>query len=295
MENSTLEFSEALANAAQVASDALVHLAEPCRRGGTGFVYADEGVIVTTARAVSGRSALELVQGDKLVTAEVVGFDAATDVGVVRAASPLGKAPAWASSPARLGSLVLAGSRPGRAVRVRLGVVAQVGGAWHTPRGGRIERYVETDLAPEPGFSGGLSFDAGGAVIGMASAGLLRGTPLLVERETVERIVSALLTQGRVQRGYLGVGTQAVRLSEAARSMTGQDAGLLVVSVRPNSPAERAGLLQGDVLLSLGNAKLTDVAALQAGLEDVAGQRLALSLVRAGQLLTLEVTAEVKP
>jgi S1-C subfamily serine protease len=158
-----------------------------------------------------------------------------------------------------------------------------------------VDRYVETDLAPEPGFSGGLALDARGAAIGMASAGLLRGTPLLLERATVERIVTALLTQGRVQRGYLGVGTQAVRLSDAIASSAGQGAGLLVASVRPNSPAHRAGLLQGDVLLALGAAKLLDVASLQAALEDVAGRVLSLSLVRAGQLITLEVTAEVKP
>jgi S1-C subfamily serine protease len=290
MTQTAVDLSDSLASAAELAEQALVHVAASCRRGATGSIFDAGGVVLTTARAVSGRERLELVQGEHSVEAKLVGFDAATDIGVLRAETPLGKAPSWASAPARLGSLVLSASRPGRAPRVRLGIVSQVGEAWHTLRGGRVERYVETDLAPEPGFSGGLGFDAQGHALGMSSAGLLRGVPLLLEKATLDRIVSALLTHGRVRRGYLGVGTQAVRLPDAVSEKARQARGLLVSSVQPGSAADRAGLLLGDVLLTLGAATLGDAGALQAALEDAEGQTLALGLLRAGQALSVEVT-----
>ena len=295
MTQAAAQFSESLVSAAEVAQESLVHVAAGCRRGASGSVFSEDGVIVTTARALAGRDRLEVVQGDQTVEAQVVGFDAATDVGVARMTTPLGKAPRWTDAPVRLGALVLSGSRPGRAVRVRLGLVSQVGDVWHTLRGGRVERYVETDFAPEPGFSGGLAFDAAGAAVGMSSAGLLRGVPLLLEKPTLDRIVSALLAHGRVRRGYLGVGTQAVRLPDAAVARSGQATGLLVSSVQVGSAAERAQLLLGDVLLTLGSARLTDASALQAALEDAEGQALPLSLLRAGQPLVVDATPGARP
>jgi S1-C subfamily serine protease len=295
MTQATTDLSELLVSAAEAAEQSLVHVSAHCRRGASGSVFNDEGVILTTARALAGRERLEIVQGEQSAEAKVIGFDAATDLGVARTEAPFGKAPRWASAPARLGALVLSSSRPGRATRVRLGVVSQVGDAWHTFRGGRVERYVETDLAPEPGFSGGLGFDAQGAALGMSSAGLLRGVPLLLEKPTLDRIVTAILAHGRVRRGYLGVGTQAVRLPDAAAASAGQASGLLVSSVQAGSPAERAQLLLGDVLLTLGAARLTDAGALQAALEDAEGQTLPLGLLRAGQPLLVDATPGARP
>jgi S1-C subfamily serine protease len=271
----------------------LVHVSAPCRRGGTGSVFS-EGVVVTTARAVAGRERVEVVQGEVESEGRVVGFDAATDIGVVQLETPVGKAPTWSSGAVLLGAELLVASRPGRAARVRRALVSQVGDAWHSVRGGRVERYVELDATPEPGFSGGLAFDAAGNARGMPAAGLLRGVPLLLEKPTLERIVSALQAHGRVRRGYLGVGTQAVRLPDALRQSAGQGSGLLVASVQPGSAAEQAGVLLGDVLLGLGTARLTGASALQAALENAEGQTLPLQLVRAGQALTVDVTPGVR-
>jgi S1-C subfamily serine protease len=287
--------SQQLSAAASQASRSLVHVAAACRRGASGSIYSDDGVILTTARAVAGRDPIEVVQGDESVNAKVVGYDAATDIGLLRSDRPIGQAPLWSDKPAELGSLLLSGSRPGRAVRARLGLVSQVGDAWHTLRGGRIERYVETDLQPEPGFSGGLAFDTEGRALGMSSAGLLRGVPLLLEKPTLDRIATALLSHGRVRRGYLGVGTQAVRLPDDLAQSSGQKTGLLVASVQPQSAADQAHLLIGDLLLALGSTPLEDAQALQAVLEDAEGQRLTLSLVRAGQQLVVEVTPGARP
>lgn len=281
------DFSEQWLVAAGAADAALVHVSAPCRRGATGSLFGTDGVVLTTARAVAGRDKLEVVQGEHESAAQIVGYDAATDLGVARLESPFGAPPAWADQRPQLGQLLLAGTRPGRATRIRTGLVSQVGEAWHSLRGGRVERYVETDLAPEPGFSGGLAFDGQGRALGMLSAGLLRGVPLLLEKPTLERVVAAVLQHGRVRRGYLGVGTQAVRLSPEA-------GGLLVSSVQPGSAAERAGLLIGDVLSTLGATALKDAGALQAALEDAEGQALPLELLRGGQKLMVEVTPGVR-
>lgn len=285
-----MNLSELSAAAAAAAEQSLVHVAAHCRRGATGSVFGDEGVVLTTARAVAGRERLEISLGDSHVSASVVGFDAATDIGVLRPEAPIGKAPRWADAPARLGSLLLSTSRPGRALRVRLGVVSRVGDAFRTLRGGRVERYVETDVTPEPGFSGGLGFDLEGRALGMSSAGLFRGVPLLIDKQTLDRVVAEVLSHGRVRRGYLGVGTQRVRLPDASAAIAGQPVALLVASVQPGSAAEAAGVSIGDVLLSLGVDALTDTGALQAALEDAAGRTLPLALLRAGQKLVLDVT-----
>jgi S1-C subfamily serine protease len=290
MTQPAMNLSELSAAAAAAAEQSLVHVAAHCRRGATGSVFGDEGVVLTTARAVAGRERLEISLGDSHVSASVVGFDAATDIGVLRPEAPIGKAPRWADAPARLGSLLLSTSRPGRALRVRLGVVSRVGDAFRTLRGGRVERYVETDVTPEPGFSGGLGFDLEGRALGMSSAGLFRGVPLLIDKQTLDRVVAEVLSHGRVRRGYLGVGTQRVRLPDASAAIAGQPVALLVASVQPGSAAEAAGVSIGDVLLSLGVDALTDTGALQAALEDAAGRTLPLALLRAGQKLVLDVT-----
>lgn len=243
---------------------------------------------------MAGRERVEVVQGELESEGRVLGFDAATDIGVVQLETPFGKPPTWSDAEVPLGAELLVASRPGRAARVRRALVSQVGEAWHSVRGGRVERYVELDATPEPGFSGGLAFDVAGHALGMPSAGLLRGVPLLLEKPTLERIVSALQTHGRVRRGYLGVGTQAVRLPDALRQSTGQGSGLLVASVQPGSAAEQAGVLLGDVLLRLGTARLTGASALQAALETAEGQTLPLQLVRAGQALSVDVTPGVR-
>lgn len=273
----------------------LVHVAGPGRRGGTGSVFSDDGVILTTARAVAGRERVEVVQGATESEGQVLGYDAATDIGVVRVEASLGRAPGWSEGTALLGAELLLVSRPGRALRVRRGLVSQTDEAWHTPRGGRVERYVELDAQPEPGFSGGLAFDREGHALGMLSAGLLRGVPLLLEKATLERVVGAILAHGRVRRGYLGVGTQAVRLPDTTCAAVGQPSGLLVSSVQPESAAARAGVLLGDVLLKLGEARLAGPAALQAALESAEGRAQPLQLLRAGQELSVDVTPGARP
>ena len=149
-------------------------------------------------------------------------------------------APQWGEGRApRVGHLVLGLSRPGRSARAHLGIVSAVAGEWRTPAGGRLESYVETDIDPHPGFSGGLLLGADGKALGVTTAGLLRGAGMAVAVPSLRRVVEALLAHGRMRRGYLGLGTQTIAM---VPPQAGQTVALIVLSVQPDSPAAKAGL-----------------------------------------------------
>jgi len=176
--------------------------------------------------------------------------------------------------------------------RARLGIVSAVAGEWRTPAGGRLERYLESDIALHPGFSGGLLLGADATALGVNTAGLARGASIAVAVETVRRVAEALLAHGRMRRGYLGIGTQPVALAPDLRTRVGQSTALIVLSVQPDSPAAKAGLLLGDVLLRAGEEPLTHPAALLPALDaERVGRELRLQVLRAGE--TREVAVVV--
>jgi len=191
-----------------------------------------------------------------------------------------------------VGRLVMGLSRPDRGVRAGLGIVSAAGDAWRTPAGGRIDRYVETDLALHPGFSGGLVVDASGAALGLKTAGLLRGVAVAIPAPTLRRVAEALAAHGHVRRGFLGVGTMPVRLGPDQEKALGQPAALLVTSVQPDTAAARAGVLLGDALLAFDGHVLNRPGDLFARLDEEAiGRSVTLRLLRAGQVKDL--TAQV--
>jgi S1-C subfamily serine protease len=110
---------------------------------------------------------------------------------------------------------VLALGRPGRSVQATLGIVSALGDSWRTPAGGRLDRYLQTDVVMYPGFSCGPLVDATGQVLGLNTSALLRGISLIVPGPTLRRVIETLLAHRRMRRGYLGVGVQPVRLPAA--------------------------------------------------------------------------------
>jgi len=190
----------------------------------------------------------------------------------------------------KVGQLALAAGRPGEGVEATLGMVSALGDSWRTPAGALVDRYVQTDITMFPGFSGGPLLDASGQLIGMNTSMLLRDATVTVPVLTIQRVVDALLAHGRVRRGYLGVGSQVVRLPEALSQTLKQKTGLLVVSVEPGSPADRAGLLMGDTLVEFAGEALTDMDDLYSALSsDRINTNLSVRFVRGGQTQELQV------
>jgi S1-C subfamily serine protease len=156
--------------------------------------------------------------------------------------------------------------------------------------GGQIDRYLQTDVVMYPGFSGGPLVDTRGQVLGLNTSALLRGVSLTVPAATLERVVDALVTHGRLQRGFLGVSTQPVRLPEAVKQVLDQETGLLIVSVEPGSPADEGGLVMGDAIVGLDDETIRhhdDLLALLSG--DRVGQKVPMQIVRGGEVRSINV------
>lgn len=174
-----------------------------------------------------------------------------------------------------------------------IGIISAITGPWRTWRGGMLEKLILTDVTLYPGFSGGALVDASGRVAGLNTSLLARGISAALPVDTLQRVVQAILTQGKVKRGYLGVSTQAVPLPAALSQGLGlsQKSGLLVISVEPGGPAEKGGLMLGDLLVGLGGRPVEDTDDLQTLLGgDRVGQATPVRVIRGGQVQDLNVT-----
>jgi S1-C subfamily serine protease len=285
--------SEALAGVVEAAGQGVVQVEGRRRLPASGVLWSTDGLIVTAHHVLEqdGKIGVGLPDG-KAVTATIVGRDPTTDVALLQAKAQDLK-PAGQATPdgLRVGHLVLALGRPGRTVQATLGIVSALGDSWRTPAGGLIDRYLQTDVTMYPGFSGGPLVDVEGQILGLNTSALLRGTSLVVPVPTLRDVVEALQAHGRIRRGYLGVGAQLVRLPAAAAEQLGQETALLVVSVNPGSPADKAGLVLGDVIASVAGQAvrhMDDLLSLLTG--DRIGSAVPVRIVRGGQIQELSVT-----
>lgn len=291
--------SDDLAGAVERAGRSIVAIHARPRIPASGIYWRDD-IIVAASHTVRRDQDISILLPDgSRGRAQLVGRDGGTDVAVLRLDSAPSSAAVVAADLApddalRVGALVLAVGRPGERVSASLGVISAVGERWRTWSGGDIDRFVRLDLNVYDGFSGGPLVDADGRVLGMNCSALARGAPLTVPNATIERVVDALLTRGHVARAYLGVAMQPVRLtrSVAERLQLGEaPRGVLVVMVESDSPADRAGLLVGDVILAAAGTPVgepQEVAELL-GAEDV-GASLELSVVRGAERRAVAVT-----
>lgn len=296
MSNAAQDLSNALADAVEAAARSVVRVEAGRRRSLSGLVWSSDGLIVTAAHVLEREDGIELsLDSGETRSASLVGADSASDLALLRADGDGWSTPERApASSLRRGQLVLALSRPGRSVRSTLGVVSALADEWRAPGGGKIERYIQSDVSIEAGFSGGPLVDVSGRVIGLNSAGLLRSTALALSVATIDRVVSALLAHGRIQRGYLGVSSTPARLPEALAALAGQGVGLVLTGLQPGGPAELAGFVLGDVLLSLDGEALQSIADLQAALEDRATRQVPVRVLRGGVEQLLAVTPSAR-
>jgi S1-C subfamily serine protease len=290
------QFSDDLARAVEMAGRAVVVVKARRRVPGSGVLWSPAGTLVTADHVLERDDdvRVQLADGRELA-ATVVGRDPSSDLAVLRVpAEGLAPAEVGSAESVRVGHFVLALGRSGPgAPSASSGIVSAVGGPWRSRRGAAIEGYLRTDLTLYPGFSGGPLVDAGGRVIGINTSLFAQGHGMALPLTTVRRVVETLLTQGRIRRGFIGVSTQPVPLPEALgqRLALGQDSGLLVLSTEPGGPADRAGLLLGDILIGFAGAPIRDTDDLVAQLtSERIGTAQEARVVRGGELRQLPVT-----
>ena len=288
--STVMDLSNALTGAVASAARSVLAVHGRPRLPSTG-VHWRPGLVVTASHTVDANRDITLTTPDgRDVPAQLTGRDPGLDVAVLRA--DLGGLPVAELAPdveLRIGHLVLAlGAGP----RASAGVVSAL-----DTRSGRAETMA-VDLTLYPGFSGGPLIDVLGRVVGITTSGPARHLQYAIRAEAVTRLADHVVQRGRIPRAYLGVGTQAVALPEALRERLGlaQRTAVIIVNVRPESPAAAAGLIIGDIVVSIEGAPIAEPEDLVSALRpERVGQAVTVRLVRGGEPRELSVTVGERP
>jgi S1-C subfamily serine protease len=270
------------------------------RSGGSGFVFTPDGLILTNSHVVHDARRIEVTLADgRRMPATAIGDDPASDLAVVRVDEPgLTTAALGDSQQLRVGQLVVAIGNPyGFQSTVTAGVVSALGRSLRSYSGRLIDDVIQTDAALNPGNSGGPLVDSAGRVVGVNTATILpaQGICFAIGINTAKFVASRLLRDGRIRRSYIGVSAQTVpvhrrvvRFYELAK-----ESGAMVLSVEENSPAKRAGLRDGDIIVTLEGKPVAGVDDLHRVLTDVrAGVSCSLTVLRRTEKLELKVVPE---
>lgn len=263
------------------------------RRGegsGSASVLTADGFLLTSAHVVDGATRCEAAFTDGTeVAADVIASDPLSDLAVLRARGAL-PAPVTLGDAAqlRVGQLVVALGNPlGLAGSVTAGIVSALGRSLPTRAGRVVDEVIQTDAALNPGNSGGALADSSGRVVGVNTAVAGVGLGLAVPiNDTTRRIITTLMTQGRVRRAWLGVAGAQAALPPPLVAKLGRQSGLRVAQVVTGSPAAAAGLRVGDVLVAVdGHAAATATELQRMMVEDAIGRRLEITVWRNGALV----------
>ncbi|HTD76888.1 MAG TPA: S1C family serine protease [Chloroflexota bacterium] len=292
--------SDGLASAVQRAGRSVVAVHGRRRFPASGIAWRDDRVL-TASHVLERESDLTITSADGTQhVARLVGRDPGSDVAILAVAGAslqsIERAPAGSLS---AGHLVLAVGRPGTPEPIAsFGAISSVGGAWRTAQGGLLEAYIRADVALLPGLSGGALVDVSGRAVGMLSAYLAGGDPVGIPVDTLDSLAQRILSGGTLRRAYLGVSTQPVELQEVLRLRLGlqQTSGLMLLGLEPGAPAERGGLLLGDILLGIGGRVVEDGEALQMALGPQAIDiSTPIRLIRGGDLREIEIVPAARP
>ncbi len=265
------------------------------RRMFSSGVHWKNGLIVTAEHTVRRDEGFKIVLPDrKELPAKLVGRDPGTDIALLQAENL--DIPTVSTQPPkeiRVGEIALVvGRSPNSGLNASMGIVSAVSGPWRTWRGGNLDSYLRLDTTIFSGSSGGVVVNHEGRTLGIATSVLSRVAGLAIPTASVDRVVDALQKHGAVPHGFIGVGLQQIPIPESfqkAMSLTPRD-GLMVFTVEPSGPAEKGGILVGDILLEIDGKPVTTIDNLQAMLvPESIGRSMEIKVIRGGEAKKISV------
>jgi len=270
------------------------------RGGGSGFVFTPDGLILTNSHVVHDATRIEVALSDgRRVPARTVGDDPATDLAVIRIDAPgLPAVELGDSQQLRPGQVAIAIGNPyGFQSTVTAGVISALGRSLRSYSGRLIEDVIQTDAALNPGNSGGPLVDSRGRVIGVNTATILpaQGICFAIGINTAKFVASRLLRDGRIRRSYIGVSAQTVPIHRRVVRFYNlpHETGVVILGVEDRSPARRAGLREGDVIVALDDKPVAGVDDLHRLLADTqVNTRSVLTVIRHTERLRLSIAPE---
>lgn len=285
--------SDAVSEMVSNAAPSVVTVSNGMGRG-SGVVWGSEGYIVTCSHVVGRRNVVKVGLGDRRIyEAKVVGKDPYSDVALLKIESDgLKPIDVGDSEKSRVGQFVLAIANPfNRQPSATSGIVTSVGGSLRMWGGLAMDNAIVTDAQLNPGYSGGPLLDVSGKMIGLNTA-YVWSRGIAVPVNTVKRIVESLKSEGRIKRAYLGILSNTISLPREISTLPeiNQDGAVIVFSVELGSPAKKAGLALGDIIVKFDGKPIASMYDLHRVLTgEVIGKETALSVLRGEKLMELVV------
>jgi S1-C subfamily serine protease len=316
------ELSKDMAGLVEASAESVLRVEARRRLPATGIAWA-ENLIVTAHHAVEFEDDISIGRADgERLPATLLGRDPRIDLALLQVDAGLRPATWAGQDDLRAGNLVVALGRPRQKIRASLGIVTGLAGSadakrqikqmkaqfWGKMKGdkkqwkGRKWRkrlawdgdgwslalaggVIHSDVIMYPGFSGGPLLGADGKVYGMNTSGFPGGVSTAIPLASIRESVAALLSKGKIQTGYLGIGVQTAQLPDGVAAALGQEAGLLIVSIEADSPAAKAGMLVGDILTALGGEAVEHIDELQVMLTRLeVGSEAGTQFARGGEI-----------
>lgn len=288
------DFSETMANAAEKAGKFTV-LVDARRRMPASGIVLSKDLILTAGHVVEREEDIRILFGDGSESnARLIGRDPGTDLAVLKLESASATPAEIAKSPARVGQFVLAIGRPSAdGIESSFGTVNRIRGPVRTGRGGMLEKFIKTDVVSYPGFSGGPLINGEGEVYGINTSGFgMGGEAITIPIDLAQKVADVLVKHGKIKRGFIGVRSQTVKLpaDSASQLKREQENGLLIMGIEKDSPAEKGGMMVGDILVGVAGVAVEHHDELFTRLSgDAVGKPTPMDVLRGGKLQVVNV------
>ncbi|HEV3220076.1 MAG TPA: trypsin-like peptidase domain-containing protein [Candidatus Acidoferrales bacterium] len=289
MESTLVNLSNELAGIVRAVDPHIVSVRARRHYPSSGVLWSPN-VVVTADHTIQREEDITVTLADgKTVGATLAGRDSGTDLAVLKVEAPGSSAVQFGRAESlKAGELALVvGRSPDSGVNASLGIISANAGPWRTWRGGQLDAYIRLDAKLFPQSSGGAVVNVRGEIIGIATSALSRIAGVAIPASTVASVTEKLLQKGFMPRGYFGIGVQPVPFSDELRKKLSipNRSGLIVLTVEPGGPADKAGILIGDIVTGIGDTLIEETDDLQKFSDSgVIGTPVKMNYIRGGAL-----------